>query len=107
MEIATEKASITPARVEPCFDIFRKTSPRPSSGYDDAVRYPSAPATENDTVELGRFFGSRLRTGRYSMTFSVLTTSVTGASAAFTAAAAAVAALFTAESGWPTLQLSR
>ncbi|MEU1164760.1 GTPase HflX [Streptomyces sp. NPDC005921] len=27
-----EKASIMPARVEPCLDIFRKTSPRPSSG---------------------------------------------------------------------------
>ena len=32
IEMATEKASMTPARVEPCFDIFRKTSPRPSSG---------------------------------------------------------------------------
>jgi hypothetical protein len=32
IEIATEKASMTPARVEPCLDILRKTSPRPSSG---------------------------------------------------------------------------
>ena len=32
IEMATENASITPASVEPCFDIFRKTSPRPSSG---------------------------------------------------------------------------
>jgi len=32
-----EKASIMPARVEPCFDIFRKTSPRPSSGYELAI----------------------------------------------------------------------
>src|SRR5690349_17695043 len=70
IEMATENASITPASVEPCLDILRKTSPSPSSGYDDAVRYPSAPATENDTVELGRFFGSRLRTGRYSTTRS-------------------------------------
>ena len=38
IEMATENASITPARVEPCLDILRKTSPRPSSGYDDAVR---------------------------------------------------------------------
>ena len=38
MEIAMENASITPARVEPCLDILRKTSPRPSSGYDEAVR---------------------------------------------------------------------
>jgi hypothetical protein len=36
-EIAIEKASMTPARVEPCLDIFRKTSPIPSSGYEDAV----------------------------------------------------------------------
>ncbi|CAM5245650.1 hypothetical protein SVIOM342S_04015 [Streptomyces violaceorubidus] len=31
-ETAMEKASIMPARVEPCLDILRKTSPRPSSG---------------------------------------------------------------------------
>src|SRR5690349_9915066 len=82
MEMATEKASITPARVEPCLDILRNTSPSPSSGYDDAVRYPSAPPTENETVSDGRFLGSRLRTGRYSTTRS-------------TAAGAAVAA-----AGW-------
>src|SRR2546423_2209398 len=96
IEIATENASITPARVEPCLDIFRKTSPSPSSGYDDAVRYPSAPPTENDTVSDGRFFGSRLRTGRYSMIFS-------GWAATSTAAVFGLALV----SGWPTLQLSR
>ena len=32
MEIAMEKASITPASVEPCLDIFTNSSPRPSSG---------------------------------------------------------------------------
>src|SRR5687767_14488133 len=98
IEIAIENASMTPASVEPCFDILRKTSPTPSSGYDDAVRYPSAPATENDTVWLGRFFGSRLRTGRYSMIFS---------GSALTTAVSALAGAFDTESGWPTLQLSR
>src|SRR2546430_6941757 len=94
IEIATENASITPARVEPCLDILRKTSPSPSSGYDDAVRYPSAPPTENDTVSDGRFFGSRLRTGRYSTTFF----STTAGSSAFSTV------FFEADSGWPTLQ---
>ena len=32
IEIAIEKASITPARVEPCLPSLRNTSPRPSSG---------------------------------------------------------------------------
>src|SRR5256885_14323406 len=90
--MATENASITPARVEPCLDILRKTSPSPSSGDDDAVRYPSAPPTVNDTVSDGRFFGSRLRTGRYSTTFF----STTACSRDFLAAAR----------GWPTLLLS-
>src|SRR5215204_1042565 len=83
-----------PASVEPCLLILRKTSPRPSSGYDDAVMYPSAPATENDVVVLGRDFGNRLRIGRYSTRVS-------------TSSAAASAFLPDAESGWPTLQLSR
>src|SRR5262249_11533804 len=99
--MATENASITPASVEPCLDIFRKTSPSPSSGYDDAVRYPSAPPTENDTVSEGRFFGSRLRTGRYSTTVSFSTTFA--ASVPFFDADSD----FDADSGWPTLQLSR
>src|SRR5919112_6910470 len=98
--MATEKASITPASAEPCLDILRKTSPRPSSGYDEAVRYPSAPPTENDTVSDGRFFGSRLRTGRYSTTFSTALVS-----ASLVSASAVV--FFAADSGWPTLQLSR
>src|SRR5204863_8809848 len=95
IEIATEKASISPASVEPCLDIFRKTSPSPSSGYDDAGMYPSAPATENDTVCDGRRLGSRLRIGRYATTVSVF-----AASACFFAGLAL-------DSGWPTLQLSR
>src|SRR5947209_19137620 len=95
-----ENASITPASVEPCLDIFRKTSPSPSSGYDDAVRYPSAPATENETVSDGRFFGSRLRTGRYSTTFSTCLPVAAG-SVAFSVD------FFDADSGCPTLQLSR
>jgi hypothetical protein len=50
----------------------------------------------NDTVWLGRFFGSRLRTGRYSTAaFAVSAVSVPGL------------AVLPAESGWPTLQLSR
>src|SRR5258707_14977411 len=68
LEIAMENASMTPASVEPCFDILTKSSPTPSSGYDEDVAYPSAPATENDTVWDGRFFGSRVRVGRYSIT---------------------------------------
>src|SRR5215207_8003286 len=94
IEIATEKASMIPASVEPCLLILRKTSPRPSSGYDDAVMYPSAPATENDVVVLGRDFGSRLRIGRYSTSVS---TAFFGSSDF----------LPPAERGWPTLQLSR
>ncbi len=47
----------------------------------------------------GRPFGRRLRTGRYSTTFS------TGAAAA--GASAGALSFFFAESGWPTLQLSR
>ncbi len=38
IETAIEKASITPASVEPCLPNLRNTSPRPSSGYDPAVR---------------------------------------------------------------------
>ncbi len=45
----------------------------------------------------GRPFGRRLRTGRYSTTFFS-----TGASASTLASS-----FFLAESGWPTLQLSR
>ena len=30
--MAMEKASITPASVEPCLDIFTNSSPSPSSG---------------------------------------------------------------------------
>src|SRR6266508_5213421 len=97
IEMAMEDASITPASVEPCLDILRKSSPRPSSGYDEAVRYPSAPPTANDTVWLGRFFGSRLRTGRYSTTRS-------GALSSLAASAFAGLAL---DSGWPTLQFYR
>src|SRR3954447_21526510 len=93
MEMAIEKASITPASVEPCLPSLRKTSPRPSSGYDPAVMYPSAPATENDVVIEGRDLGSRLRVGLLTTTTSVL-----GASDVFD---------FASESGWPTLQLSR
>jgi hypothetical protein len=37
MDTAIEKASITPARVEPCLPSFRNTSPRPSSGYEPEV----------------------------------------------------------------------
>ena len=32
IETAIEKASMTPARVEPCLPSFRNSSPRPSSG---------------------------------------------------------------------------
>jgi hypothetical protein len=49
----------------------------------------------NDTVWLGRFFGSRLRTGRYSTAGAVSAVSVPGLAA------------LPAESGCPTLQLSR
>ncbi len=37
IETASENASITPASVDPCLPSFRKTSPRPLSGYDPAV----------------------------------------------------------------------
>jgi hypothetical protein len=47
----------------------------------------------NDTVCDGRFFGRRLRTGRYSMTFS--------------GSAVPEFLPLPADSGWPTLQLSR
>src|SRR5215831_9977672 len=93
-EIAIEKASITPASVEPCLPSLRNTSPSPLSGYDPAVMYPSAPPTENDVVCDGRDFGRRLRVGRYSMTFSTV-----GSTADFAA--------FPADNGCPTLQLSR
>ena len=32
IDTAIANASITPASVEPCFEVFRKISPRPSSG---------------------------------------------------------------------------
>jgi hypothetical protein len=32
IETAIANASITPESVEPCFEVFRKISPRPSSG---------------------------------------------------------------------------
>src|SRR6478735_3709452 len=109
-DTAMENASITPARVEPCLPSLMKTSPRPSSGYEPVVRYPSAPPTVNDTVCDGRFFGNRRRTG------PVTTTGTGAASAAvFTEAPAVTEAsadfspwfLFDADSGCPTLQLSR
>src|SRR6059058_698608 len=93
IETAIENASITPARVEPCLPSLRNTSPRPSSGYDPAVMYPSAPPTVNDVVCDGRDFGSRLRVGRYSTTFSTTCDLWTFA-------------VLPADSGWPTLQLS-
>ena len=37
IETAMANASMTPESVEPCFDVFRKISPRPSSGYEPAV----------------------------------------------------------------------
>src|SRR6266516_4642343 len=90
MEIAIEKASMTPARVDPCLPSLRNTSPSPSSGYDPAVMYPSAPPTVKEVVCDGRDLGSRLRVGRYSTTFSTL--------------ASDLPPLLT-DSGWPTLQL--
>jgi hypothetical protein len=60
--------------------------------------YPSAPPTVNEVVRDGRDFGSRVRVGRYSTTFSR-----TGSAAAV----AVLAADVPAERGWPTLQLSR
>src|SRR6476646_1936390 len=74
-DTAMENASITPARVDPCLPSLMNTAPRPSSGYDPVVRYPSAPPTVNDTVCDGRFFGSRRRTGP-------VTTGATGATGA-------------------------
>src|SRR6266571_6945595 len=64
IEIAIEKASITPASVEPCLPSLRKTSPSPSPRYFDAVMYPSAPPTENDVTVALRCLGRRRRTGR-------------------------------------------
>ncbi len=97
-------ASITPERVEPCFDILMKTSPSPSSGYDPAVRYPSAPPTVKETVCDWRIFGSRRRTGRCSPDGAV------AGCAAVCSPAPPLADRFAprrSDSGWPTLQLSR
>src|ERR671930_943992 len=94
IEIAIEKASITPASVEPCLPSLRNTSPSPLSGYEPAVMYPSAPPTENDVVRDGRDFGSRRRVGRYSTTFS-------------TDCAVVPAFALSTDKGCPTLQLSR
>ena len=52
-----------------------------------------------DTVWLGRFFGSRLRIGRYSTIFS--------GSAFFAASTASFLPGLAFDRGWPTLQLSR
>src|SRR6202000_1830995 len=65
-EMAMEKASITPASVEPCLPSLRNTSPTPSSGELEAVMSPPARATENLVTVAGRCRGSRRRTGRYS-----------------------------------------
>src|SRR3954453_8445616 len=102
MLIAIEKASITPASVEPCLPSLRNTSPRPSSGYEPAVMYPSAPPTVNDVVRDGRDFGRRLRIGRS-------TTCTTGSAGVASVAETALSAPFALASanGWPTLQLSR
>ena len=64
METAIEKASMTPARVDPCLPSFKKTSPSAPSSYAPAVIYPSAPPTLNEVVRDGRDFGSRLRVAR-------------------------------------------
>src|SRR5438094_969210 len=89
-ETAMAKASITPERVEPCFETFRNISPMPSSGYSPAVTYPSEPPTENDVVRDGRDWGRRLRTG-----------------CASDGAGSAAFFLLSADSGWATLQLFR
>ena len=67
------------------------------------VRYPSAPPTVNDTVCDGRFFGNRRRTG------PVTTVRLAGAGVSTTDASADFSPWFLleADSGWPTLQLSR
>src|SRR6478609_4412453 len=102
-DTAMENASITPASVEPCLPSLMNTSPSPSSGYDPVVRYPSAPPTVNDTVCDGRFFGSRRRTGPVTIGAGADSTAV------FTEASADFSPwfLFDADSGCPTLQLSR
>src|SRR3954465_3249453 len=63
METAIEKASITPARVEPCLPSLRNTSPSSPSSWAPEGMYPSAPPTGNDGVREVRDFGSRLRVG--------------------------------------------
>ncbi len=50
----------------------------------------------------GRPLGRRLRTGRYSTTFSTAAAGAAGASSVLSSES-----FFFAESGWPTLQLSR
>ncbi|CAM5297906.1 hypothetical protein SHIRM173S_06670 [Streptomyces hirsutus] len=52
----------------------------------------------------GRPFGRRLRTGRYSTTFSTAARIV---SSVFSVISAFSFSLVLAERGWPTLQLSR
>src|SRR2546429_3575700 len=58
-DTAIENASMIPDRVDPCFEALRKISPRPLSGYEPAVTYPSASPTRNDVVSAGRDCGSR------------------------------------------------
>src|SRR3954451_2941038 len=99
IDSAIEKASMTPARVEPCLPSLRNTSPRLPSSYIPAVMYLSAPATLKEVVTLVRFLGSRLRTG---------CDKVVGADSPALAPFSTVAFLALAsDSGWPTLQLSR
>ena len=61
--IEMAKASMMPARVEPCFDTRTKISPGRPSSYSPTVTKPLQSATRNSNVRDARCAGSFSRTG--------------------------------------------
>ena len=110
IEIA--KASMMPARVEPCFETRRKISPGRPSSYSPTVTKPLQSATRNSNVRDWRVRGNFWRTGSRMMRSTICVTTSVGVAAVAAAAGvaptiAASASFFVVESGCATLQLSR
>ncbi len=62
-EMLLAKASMMPARVEPCFETVKNTSPGRPSEYSPMVAKPLQSATLNSNVRPRRERGSFSRTG--------------------------------------------
>ena len=99
------KASMMPARVEPCFDTRMKISPGRPSSYSPTVTKPLQSATRNSKVRDVRLRGSFSRTG--SLTVITFSTTALDDLGRTRRRADRASPFFAMDSGWATLQLSR